>query len=68
MWMETGGGFLSSQAIADKRVRQAMETGAEILVTACPFCNITLTDAVKSLEKGERLKVMDITELVSLAI
>jgi Fe-S oxidoreductase len=68
MWMEPPQGLLSSQAIAERRVLQALATGAEILLTACPFCNITLNDAVKSLEKEETIKVMDITELISMSL
>jgi Fe-S oxidoreductase len=68
MWMEPPQGLLSSQAIAEKRVYQALDTGSEILITACPFCNITLNDAVKSLEKEEAIKVMDITELISMSL
>jgi len=65
MWIEVPRGLVSSLAVAEKRVRQALDTGAEILLTACPFCNITLRDAVKSLEKEDTMKVMDITELIS---
>jgi Fe-S oxidoreductase len=68
MWMEPPKGLISSQAIAEKRVYQALDTGAEILLTACPFCNITLNDAVKSLEKEGTIKVMDITELIAMSL
>ena len=68
MWMEPPGGLVSSQTIAERRVKQALDTGAEILLTACPFCNITLNDAVKSMEKEDSIKVMDITELVSMSL
>ncbi|MBW1936631.1 MAG: (Fe-S)-binding protein, partial [Deltaproteobacteria bacterium] len=47
MWMEPPKGLLSSQVIAEKRVEQALDTKAEVLLTACPFCNITLSDAGK---------------------
>jgi len=68
MWIEPPKGLVSSQEIAEKRVQQALDTGAEILLTACPFCNITLSDAVKSMEKEDSIKVMDITELVSTSL
>ena len=68
MWMEPPKGLISSQAIAEKRVHQALDTGAEMLLTACPFCNITLNDAVKSLEKEGTIKVMDITELIAMSL
>jgi len=68
MWMEPPKALISSQAIAEKRVQQALNTDAEILLTACPFCNITLNDAVKALEKEDSIKVMDITELISMSL
>jgi len=68
MWMEPPKSLISSQAIAEKRIQQALNTDAEILLTACPFCNITLNDAVKSLEKEDSMKVMDITELISMSL
>jgi len=68
MWMEPPKTLVSSQSIANSRVLQALDTGAEILLTACPFCNITLNDAVKALEKEGDIKVMDITELIAVAL
>lgn len=68
MWIELPQTLVSSQSIAEKRVYQALSTGAEILLTACPFCNITLKDAVTSMEKEDVIEVMDITELVSLSL
>lgn len=68
MWMEPPSGLTSSQAIAERRIRQALDTNAEVLLTACPFCNITLHDAVKFLGKEDVLRVMDITEILNLAL
>lgn len=45
-----------------ERVREALVTGSEILATSCPFCLITLEDAVKS--KNSDLKVFDIVEIL----
>ena len=68
MWMEPPEGFLPSQMISKRRVEQAIATTSEILLTACPFCNISLNDAVKDLGKEDDLKVMDITELIIMAL
>ena len=68
MWMEPPKGLMSSQVIAEKRVQQALDTGAEILLTACPFCNINLTDAAKILDKEDTIQILDITELISMAL
>ncbi len=57
MWMETKAG----ERFSDPRVREASDTGAEILVTACPHCIACLEDSVKL--SGEELRVMDLAEL-----
>jgi len=46
------------------RVREAYETGAEILAVACPSCLMMLDDAVKDEGLEGELTVKDITELV----
>ncbi|MBN1978203.1 MAG: (Fe-S)-binding protein [Anaerolineae bacterium] len=65
MWNE---GTNLEERLAFQRVQEAADTGAEILAVACPFCLLTLEDAVKVQGLEERLKVMDIMELVSLAL
>ncbi|MEO7120952.1 MAG: (Fe-S)-binding protein [Ginsengibacter sp.] len=51
--------------INSERTREALETNANIIAAACPFCNTMLTDGVKLNEKEETIKVMDIAELVA---
>ena len=41
-----------------------METGAEVVASACPYCLQMFEDAIKAKEAQETLKVMDISELV----
>ena len=45
------------------RVQMAREAGADVLVTACPFCLINMEDAVKIAGLENELKVIDLTEL-----
>lgn len=47
------------------RVRQAFDTGAEVLAVACPLCAKMLDDALKDEELDERLKIKDIAEIIS---
>ncbi|MBW2058754.1 MAG: (Fe-S)-binding protein [Deltaproteobacteria bacterium] len=61
MWVEAPDQGTRS---AEIRVRDAVEMGAEIIATACPFCLLTLEDAVKTTGNEERLRVMDITEIL----
>jgi len=62
MWLE---GTNPGTRLAQMRVKEALETGAEVLATACPFCLLTLEEAVKHLNADDRLKVMDVAELVA---
>lgn len=49
---------------ARMRVREAYQTGVDILAVACPVCMTMLDDAVKSEELEEKLIVKDISEIV----
>lgn len=46
------------------RSKEAVGTGAQVIASACPFCNTMLTDGVKNEEKEEEVAVLDIAELV----
>jgi Fe-S oxidoreductase len=66
-----GGGVIDAHPdfaiwTAQNRIGEAMDTGAEAIVTACPWCNRTFKDALK--ESGDGLKVYDVGELVGQAI
>ncbi len=49
-----------------ERIEEAQSTGAEAIVTACPWCEKTFNQAVHG--SGSNLKVYDIVELVEQAI
>jgi Fe-S oxidoreductase len=51
---------------AKERIEEAASTGAEAIVTACPWCEKNFTETIK--ENGSSLKVYDIVELVEKAI
>jgi len=46
------------------RARQAASTGAEVIVVACPKCAKMLDDAIKAEDLEDRLRVVDLAELV----
>jgi len=50
------------------RVREALELGAEVIATACPFCVTTLEDAVKVLDSEDKIVVKDVLEFLREAI
>ncbi len=51
-----------------ERTNEAVDTGASIIASACPFCNTMLTDGVKLAEKEEQVRVLDIAELIAQTI
>lgn len=50
-----------------QRVREACETGAEILAVACPSCLIMLEEAAKEEGLEGKLLIKDVAEIVALA-
>jgi heterodisulfide reductase subunit D len=51
-----------------ERTKEAIGTNANIIATACPFCNTMMTDGVKANEKEDTVQVMDIAELIAASI
>ena len=49
------------------RADEAMETGAEIVVAGCPFCNTMLTDGTKHFHQEGKVEVLDVAELIARA-
>ncbi len=46
------------------RTKEALETGADTVASACPFCMTMLSDGVKDFEKSEEVAVKDIAEIL----
>jgi Fe-S oxidoreductase len=61
IWMETP----KEDRFSDLRVRQAVDVGAEVLVTSCPYCITNFTDSSLDLNDGETLEIKDITEIIA---
>jgi Fe-S oxidoreductase len=66
-----GGGVKESnpefaQWTARERISEAESSGAEAIVTACPGCEQSFSEAVKA--NGSRLKVYDVVELLEKAV
>ncbi|MHB8170540.1 MAG: heterodisulfide reductase-related iron-sulfur binding cluster [Thermincolia bacterium] len=64
MWLEETIG----ERINVMRTTQALESEPNLLVTACPFCLTMLVDGVKSQEATDRVKVLDIAEVLEQVI
>jgi Fe-S oxidoreductase len=63
MWHDVPG-----ERLAEKRVKDALDLGAEIIAVACPFCLLTFDDAIKTTGNEEKIQVKDIMELVAEAL
>jgi len=50
--------------MAEKRILMAREIGANVIVTACPFCLIHFEDAIKTSGLEGQMRVMDLMELM----
>jgi Fe-S oxidoreductase len=65
-----GGGLMlfyepkEDQRMGVKRVRMAAEAGANMIVTACPFCMANIEDAIKVAGMEGKLTAIDLAELV----
>ncbi len=65
-----GGGLMlfyepkEEQRIGVLRARMAADAGADVIVTACPFCMVNMEDAIKVAGLEGKLTAIDLTELV----
>lgn len=48
-----------------ERTEEALETGADTIAVACPFCMTMMSDGVKNKEKESSVKVRDLAELIA---
>jgi Fe-S oxidoreductase len=60
IWMDTP----KNERFSDLRLIQANETGAGMLVTACPYCITNFEESRLNLGYGDALEVKDITEII----
>ena len=72
-WCCGAGGGVKSQFpdlakdISKERIREAVESGADILITSCPFCIGNLKDAHEEMEPElkEKIQVIDIIDFIA---
>jgi len=64
MWTESSG----KGRLAEIRVTDALDLSATVLATACPFCVLTLEDAVKTTNSETRIRIRDLAELTAEAL
>ncbi len=68
-----GAQMFKEEEKGDKRINmeradEAIETKAELVASACPFCNTMMTDGIKNRTEELNTEVLDIAEIVAKAI
>jgi Fe-S oxidoreductase len=61
MWLEENLG----KRINEMRSEEIVETNAELVATACPFCNTMIDDGMKEMGKADTVCTKDIAEIVA---
>ena len=64
IWMETHAG----ERFANIRIKEAVDHGAEILVTACPYCVTMFEDSRAVNNLDDKIQIKDLTEIIWEAI
>ena len=54
--------------INEERSREAIDTGAKVIASNCPYCMMMLNDGVKANGKEESVEVIDLAELIAESI
>jgi Fe-S oxidoreductase len=60
MWLDE----LTGERINNLRSKQALDTGAKTVVSACPFCTVMLRDGIADLGKQEEVATLDVAEIL----
>ena len=55
---------IEEKRMGQVRVDMAKQAGADVIVTACPFCMLNIEDAIKTSGLEKEMEVIDLVELV----
>jgi Fe-S oxidoreductase len=64
MWFDLGLG----KKMNGIRYEEAVNTGAAVIATACPFCMTMFDDAASSKGEGGKVQIRDVAEIVNEAV
>ena len=60
IWMET----VKGERFSDLRLDQAVDVGAQVLVTSCPYCITNFEDSRLNRQDSDVIEIRDITEIL----
>jgi Fe-S oxidoreductase/nitrate reductase gamma subunit len=58
----------SQNPITKNRFQETLATGAQLIVTSCPYCKTTFKEEIHRRELSQDVRTLDIAELVSLSL
>jgi dimethylglycine catabolism B len=68
MWLDTYYKAKGMERLADRRVKEAVATGADVLAVSCPYEVSRFEDSLKVLGEDKRMVVRDVVELLAEAL
>ncbi|MBI5393935.1 MAG: (Fe-S)-binding protein [Verrucomicrobia bacterium] len=68
MWLDTYYAAKGYERLSDRRVKEALDTGADVLAVSCPYEISRFEDALKVLGADKRMVVRDVVELLAEAM
>lgn len=68
MWLDGHTANHTRERLSERRVKEAAESGADVLAVCCPYEVSRFEDGAKSVGVDDRLRVLDIAELLDMAL
>lgn len=68
MWLDTYYKAKGHERLSERRVKEAIATGADVLAVSCPYEISRFEDALKVLGYDQKMVVRDVVELLAEAM
>jgi Fe-S oxidoreductase len=68
MWLDTYYKAKGYERLSERRVKEAITTGADVLAVSCPYEVSRFEDALKVMGHDKKMVVRDVTELLAEAM
>ena len=68
MWLDTYYAAKGYDRLSDRRVKEAIDTGADVLAISCPYEVSRFEDSLKVLGYDDKMVVRDVVELLAEAM
>jgi Fe-S oxidoreductase len=68
MWLDTHFKAMGYERLSDRRVKEAVGTGADVLVVSCPYEVSRFEDSLKVLGQEDKMVVRDVVEVLAEAM